>query len=564
MLTTNKTGISRFIENAVSQGMRHVVCSPGSRNAPLVIALDNHPDVETVVVTDERSAAFFALGMAQQLKAPVGVVCTSGSAMLNYYPAVAEAFYQCIPLVVLSADRPEEWVNHGDGQTIVQRSVYTNHIHSELDIQEFVSKEDFKAFDSVIVEAFSKATSGWKGPIHFNFPLTEPLYETVEEERPLVPPKIDIESSEVMHEAVDRLKESWNKSSKRMILCGQMDYNPAVLNALSDLCEDASVAVLVENTSNLIHPKFSHCIDRSLSAISAEEIQDYQPDLLITIGGAIVSKRIKKFLRDVEDCEHWKIGYDFPEMDTYRKLMYSVIAEPADFLRLIPKVNEKEHVSRFGWKWKQKDYLIQDKMPSYLMSAPYSDLTVFDIVLDSIPDNTHLHMANSSVVRYCQLFDPIKSIRYYANRGTSGIDGSSSTAVGASYVKQNDLHVLITGDLSFFYDSNAFWNNAVGKNLRVIVIHNGGGGIFRIIDGPNSVSQLEHYFETENKASVDGICKAFNMEYLAAANLEEVEAQVRELLTMDTSGRPAILEIFTPNTENNQVLKSFFSHFKSN
>jgi len=563
MLTTNKTGIARFIENAVTQGMRHVVCSPGSRNAPLIIALDNHPNIETVVITDERSAAFFALGMAQQLKAPVGVVCTSGSAMLNYYPAVAEAFYQCIPLVVLSADRPQEWVNHGDGQTIVQNNVYTNHIHSELNVQEFVSDHEFEVFDATIVEAFKKATNGWKGPIHFNFPLSEPLYGTEESGSLEVPAKVLETAAIVPEETLALLKEEWNKSSRRMILCGQMDHNPAVLNALSDLCEDASVAVLVENTSNLIHPKFNHCIDRSLSAIAPEEVSDYQPDLLITIGGAIISKRIKKFLRESDDCVHWKVGHDFPEMDTYRKLKHSVPVEPSDFLKMIPKLIEKEHVSQFGWKWKQKDFINQDKMSAFIKDAPYSDLTVFDIVLDSIPGNAYLHMANSSVVRYGQLFDPIRSIRYYANRGTSGIDGSSSTAVGASYVKQNDLHVLITGDLSFFYDSNAFWNNVVGENLRVIVINNGGGGIFRIIDGPNSVDQLERYFETENKASVKGICEAFQMEYLAAANLEGVESQVRELFTMDTSGRPAVLEISTPNEQNDVVLRNFFKHFKS-
>lgn len=563
MLTTNKTGISRFIENAVEQGMRHVVCSPGSRNAPLVIAIDNHPEMETVVVPDERSAGFIALGMAQQLSAPVGVVCTSGSAMLNYYPAVAEAYYQCIPLVVLSADRPEEWVNHGDGQTIVQRGVYTNHIHSELDVEEFVTPEDYAAFDNQIVEAFGKSTLGWKGPIHFNFALSEPLYDTVELERVSVPKKVDVINDEIIPECVDRLRETWSKSTKRMILCGQMEANPAVLNALADLAEDSSVIVLVENTSNLIHPKFIHCIDRTLSAISEEEIKDFQPDLLVTIGGAIISKRIKKFLREADNCVHWKVGHDFPEMDTYRKLQYSVISQSAKFLKIIPQVNERAHVSQFGWKWKQKDFVNQDSLPEYLQSAPYSDLTVFDVVLDSIPDNAHLHMANSSVVRYCQLFDPIKSIRYYANRGTSGIDGSSSTAVGASIIRKNDLHVLITGDLSFFYDSNAFWNNAVGENMRVIVINNGGGGIFRIIDGPGSTNQLKNYFETDNNALVEGICQAYQMEYLSAKNLETVESQTETLLTMDTKGRPAVLEIFTPNTENDTVLKNFFKHFKS-
>lgn len=562
MLTTTKTGISRFIENCVSQGMKHVVCSPGSRNAALLIAIDNHPEIETTVVPDERSAAFFAMGIAQQIKAPVGVVCTSGSAMLNYYPAVAEAFYQCIPLVVISADRPQEWINHGDGQTIVQSGVYANHIRAEVQIEELVEEADFKDFDTSIVHAFEKATGDWKGPIHFNCPITEPMYDTIELEKPDVPSKYLCEEVSLSENQLAELKKSWNQSSKRLILCGQMDPNPAVLNALIDLSEDASVAILVENTSNLIHPKFNHCIDRSLGAISPEEIDDFQPDFLITIGGAIISKRIKSFLRNAPIQAHWKIGAAFPEMDTYRKLTHAIAVSPTRFLTAIPSINNSTHVSRFGWKWKQKDFLVQETLPAFIDQAPYSDFSVFEVVLDCIPDGANLHMANSSVVRYGQLFDPVKTIRYFANRGTSGIDGSSSTAAGASFAAPNDFNVLITGDLSFFYDSNAFWNQHLTGNLKVVVINNGGGGIFRIIDGPSKVDQLERYFETEQNASVSGICQAYEMNYLQASNIEEVESGMIRLLTENESDRPTVFEIFTPNEINPQVLTDFFKHIK--
>ena len=157
--------------------MKYVVCFPGSRNALIVIAVDEHPEIETIVVHDERSAAFYALGMALQLKAPVGVVCTSGSAMLNYYPAVAEAYYQCIPLVIMSADRPEEWVNHGDGQMIVQKKVYSNHIQFQTSISQEL---DEATIHSRVRKAFYAALNNWRGPIHFNLPLVEPLYGTRE------------------------------------------------------------------------------------------------------------------------------------------------------------------------------------------------------------------------------------------------------------------------------------------------------------------------------------------------------------------------------------------------
>jgi len=563
MITTTKTGLARFIENCVAQGLTHVVCSPGSRNAPLIIALDNHPEIETTVVVDERSAAFFALGMAQQLNAPVGVVCTSGSAMLNYYPAVAEAYYQSVPLVVISADRPKEWVNHGDGQTIVQSGVYDNHIRAAVEIPEQIDEDQLDAFDAKIVQAFDAANREWKGPIHFNCPITEPMYDTVEVDAPKVPQKIERDPIGMTAEEQSELTKTWNASKKRLILCGQMEFNPSLVSLLADLCEDASVAVLVENTSNLVHPKFIHCIDRTLSGISDEELADFQPDILITLGGAVVSKRIKTFLRTSNIQSHWSVGAAFPEMDTYRKLTHQTNSTETAFLRSLLDIQTAAHPTNFGWKWKQLDFSIQEKVPAIMSGVAYSDLSVFEVVLDSIPDSAHLHMGNSSVVRYCQLFDPIKSIRYHSNRGTSGIDGSSSTAAGASVANQKDLHVLISGDLSFFYDSNAFWNNYLRENLKIIVINNGGGGIFKIINGPNSIPQLEQYFETSNKASVKGICEAYGLDYLKATTLVEVEEQMVKLLSPSESERPTLLEIFTENADNDSVLNAFFAQVKS-
>jgi 2-succinyl-5-enolpyruvyl-6-hydroxy-3-cyclohexene-1-carboxylate synthase len=562
MISTNKSGIVRLIQNCVANGMRHVVCSPGSRNAPIVIALDNHPEIETIVIHDERSAAFFAMGMAQQLKSPVGIVCTSGSAMLNYYPAVAEAYYQCIPLVVISADRPQEWVNHGDGQTIVQKGVYKNHIRYEAEINEFVSENEFELFDKIVHEAFLQGNGKWKGPIHFNCPLTEPLYETSDVD--LVSLKgAALEFSELNSSVIEELKSEWNDAQKKMILCGQMGKDPLLLKYLSELANDNSVVVLVENTSNLIHPKFNHCIDRSLSAIPEEELKDFEPDLLITIGGAVISKRIKQFLRGSDVAKHWKIGASFPEMDTYRKLTRSVKCNPSEVFEKLLSQDLIQHISTFGLKWKQLDYLNQDKLPNFIQQAPYSDLTVFEMLLDYLPDNSMLHMGNSSVVRYCQLFEPVASIQYFSNRGTSGIDGSSSTAAGVAFVRRNKMNVLITGDVSFFYDSNALWNNYLGGNFRIVVINNSGGGIFRIIDGPSKTGQLKKYFETDQQFDASKLAEAYGVEYLSASSLVELEAALPQFLVDEELERPKLLEVFTPNEINDSVLRNFFSHFSS-
>ncbi len=555
--TTSKSGIVAFVNECVKAGMHHVVCSPGSRNAPLVIAFDAHPEVETFVIHDERSAAFYAMGMAQALNAPVGVTCTSGSAMLNYYPAVAEAYYQCIPLVVISADRPEEWVDHGDGQTIVQKGVYQNHIRFETTINEDLKDET--ELKTSVQKAFSLGKGNWKGPIHFNVPLSEPLYQTVSVEYTPGPVEVKNEvQDQLSAEDLKMVQQLWSSDSKKLILCGQHIKDSALQLALIELANNPSVAILVENTSNLVHPKFVHCIDRTLQTINKTELVDFQPDVLITIGGAVVSKRIKKFLRNSDIKVHWKIGYDFPQMDTYRALTNTFQVKSTYFVQQLLEVNGSLTDCTFGSKWKQRDFIAQERLVDFIDTLPYSDLRAFETVLDYIPENASLHMGNSSVVRYCQLFDPISSIHYFSNRGTSGIDGCTSTACGVALMSPDKCNVLITGDVSFFYDSNALWSNHLPSNLRIIIINNGGGGIFKIIEGPASTEQLEKYFEAKHTFSAEYLCKTFGVEYTKAESVEAIENEMEQFFHFSVASRPKLLEIFTPSEVNHRVLQKFF------
>ena len=557
--TSDKEHITTFIHACIRNGMTHVVCSPGSRNASLVIAIDEHPALQTIVVHDERSAAFYALGMSQELKKPVGLVCTSGSAMLNYYPAVSEAYYQYIPIVVMSADRPTEWVNHGDGQTIVQEGVYHNHIRYETRISK---EQNDEQINEQVNLAFAAALNTWKGPIHFNLPLEEPLYgkREVEWER-----EAEVDRSvialDLVEEARGQLKKIWDSSPKKMILIGQHDKDLALKVGLLDLCNDSSIAVLVENTSNLTHQRWVHCIDRTLGAISDDELEKYQPDLLITIGGAVISKRIKQFLRNAPIKAHWKAGYEFLDMNTYRKLTHSFETNPAELVQMLLSMNLQRNQSNFGSLWKQLDFLNQEKLSAFFETIPYSDMAVFETVLDYIPENAYLHMANSSVVRYCQLYDPIPSLRYFSNRGTSGIDGSTSTACGVALCSPSTCNVLITGDVSFFYDTNAFWNKQLPSNLRVFLINNGGGGIFRIIPGPRESDQLENYFEAHHDRKAEFICKAHDVQYSSASTLNEIENQMADFF--QEGDRPKLMEIFTPRELNGKVLGEYFEFLRS-
>jgi len=560
MISSDKIVVQSLVETCLKNGMNHVVCSPGSRNSPIIIALDEHPQMTCYVIHDERSAAFVALGMSQQLNAPVGVVCTSGSALLNYYPAVAEAFYQRIPLVVISADRPEKWINQGDGQTIVQRNVYQNHIEAEIQLSEEMNKDEVA---TAVNDAFHKGNHHSKGPIHINIALEEPLYQTVElddAEIEMVTPRLH--QSALSSSEIERMKEGV-VLPKKLILIGQMPKNDLLQQRLLELANDPSYAILVENTSNLVSQKWIHCIDRTLERITDETAEEFAPDLLVTFGGAVVSKRIKAYFRKYKPKMHWKVGFDFPEMNTYEALTDVFQVNESSFLQKLSEISHNVLPTNFGAKWKQLDLMAQQRAKEFCIKTQYCDLTVFDLLLDTIPEKSHFQMANSSVVRYCQLFDPIQSIRYYGNRGTSGIDGSTSTAVGGALIKKDEFHVLITGDVSFFYDSNALWNNYKIPNLRIFLINNGGGGIFNIIKGPRTSKQNQRYFEAQHQFNARELCKGFNVEYYEATSLETIENQLEDFYTFQPNGGIKLMEINTVNCENHLILDAYFEHLKS-
>jgi len=563
---SEKIGVQQLVESFFKHGVKHIVFSPGSRNAPLVVSFANDDRFKCIVIPDERSAAFYALGMAEQSKSPTAVMCTSGSALLNYYPAVSEAFYRNIPLLVVSADRPNEWIDQGDGQTIRQENVFQNHICASTTLFENPSSKDQAWFNKrSIDEVMNSAKSAQGGPVHINFPFTEPLYGILEKENHSTSDSFT-ELMELKPQLSSLQKENlraiWNNASKKMILCGQMPKNGYLNEQLKNLANDKSVAVVVENTSNLQDRSFIHCIDRTITSFLDEDPELYQPDLLITIGGAIISKKIKSYLRKYKAVNHWKIGQEFQFMDTFQSLTTSVPMQANAFLDFLLEEGFTRNTSRYGEQWKQLDYLVQTKHSEYLETVPYSDLSVFNLILDAVPDQSDLHLSNSSVIRYAQLFDPIKSINYYCNRGTSGIDGLTSTAIGNAIVGENKLHTFITGDISFFYDSNAFWNHHVPSNFRVFLINNGGGGIFNIIPGPQSTPNGDEFFVAKHSFSAKSICEAFNVNYYSAKSIDEIDQQLDRFYEIQSNNRPAVIEIFTDGELSGKTLSDYFKATK--
>ncbi len=551
METTSFKHIAQLVEVLVQNNIKHVVISPGSRNAPLIIAFDAHPDIQTYVITDERSAAFFALGLIEELQEGVAIVCTSGSAPLNYSPAIAEAYYRQLPLLILTADRPIELIDQGDGQCIRQYDVYHNFIKQSCLLEESTSvKQTLFSLETLL--------SAPQGPVHINIPLPEPLYQTAEFEND-ENYKINLNSN-FQFTDVDKkeIETIWKSSPKKLFIVGQMTPNKRLQQLFSNLAQDSSIAVLVENTSNIqFFNKFCHNIDRVLTVIKEEEIEDFKPDLLISVGGAIISKKIKQFFRKNKPKHNWRVGEFLIDEDTYQSKTASYKLPTEIFLEFVSSI-EMDYSSNFGNKWKSKDFISQDKHEQFVETAPYSDLTVFDYILDTLPDNCSLQMANSSVVRYCQLFNPVQTITYFANRGVSGIDGSTSTALGMAVANPDKLVVLITGDLSFFYDSNALWNNYLPPNFRIIVINNNGGGIFNIIDGPKTTKQ-SNIFVAPHQGKIKELCQAFNVEHFLSNSIEDIENVLFNFYKNDSES-PKVLEIDTSSVESHLVLKDYFGY----
>ena len=553
---TDKKGIRLLVAICKAKGLKDIVISPGSRNAPLVIEFTRDTAFRCLVVPDERSAAFVALGMAQQSGLPTAVICTSGSAPLNYAPALAEAFYQRIPLVAITADRPAEWIGQSDGQAINQQDIFKNFVRRSVTLpQEPTDEADFWYLQRIVSETLDMAIGPVKGPVHLNVPLREPLYrqEFSEEQVLKLPSSLKIHSL-LNKEVLDKLADEWNKCNRKMIICGGLAPYNKVQDILFKFIDDPSLIILTESTSNLDLDGSIACIDRVLAAISKKEEKDFAPDLLITLGGPVVSKKIKAFIRRHKPIHHWHLDPDELHIDTYQCLTYHIPLEPEAFLNQLNE-NTAPLISTYRNMWLEKDHIAEVAHQDYLVDLQWSDMKVFENVLQYLPTGSDLQMGNSTPVRYIQLYKAFKKLNYFGNRGTSGIDGCVSTAVGAA-IASGKLTTLIVGDMAFFYDTNGLWHHHVPDNLRIILINNGGGGIFRIIEGPSSVPELEEYFETRHQLNAKNIAATFGLDYSSCSSFNELE-ELLPLLYVETA-KASILEIFTPYEENAEVLSSYF------
>ncbi|RTY91411.1 2-succinyl-5-enolpyruvyl-6-hydroxy-3-cyclohexene-1-carboxylic-acid synthase [Flavobacterium sp. RSP46] len=538
-----------IIEICLAKGITTIIISPGSRNAPLTIGFVNNPAFQCYSIADERSAAFFALGIAQQTKQPAVLVCTSGSALLNYYPAFAEAFYSQIPMIVISADRPQSKIDIGDGQTIRQENVFENHSLYNANLLENVSVANDLKINAAINAAITQ-----KGPVHINAPFEEPLYETVSE---LSIEVNSIASAKVTQtisiEDVSEFATIWNNSTKKMILVGVNAPNAINQKIIEAFAKDVSIVVLTETTSNVHHDTFINTIDTIITPFTNADFENFRPEILVTFGGMVVSKRIKAFLRKHKPKHHWHID-SLRAYDTFGALTKHFEADPNVFFdTFLPLTKATE--SNYFQQLDAVKVLRKLKSDIYLNKIPFSDFKVFEKVMQCLPTNSQLQISNSSAIRYAQLVAVDPSIEVYCNRGTSGIDGSTSTAIGAAVANEKQT-VFITGDIGFLYDSNALWNNYIPKNFKIILINNGGGGIFRILPGHKETPVFNTFFETSHCLTAEHLAKMYGFEYSIASDEASLAISLTALYAQNE--KPSILEIFTPTLKNDSILLQYF------
>ena len=503
---TDKKNILQLTALLRAHGIRRIVICPGSRNIPLAQTFANVPEFVCYPMTDERSAGFFALGLALHDGAPVAVCCTSGTALLNLHPAVAEAFYQQVPLVVISADRPAAWIGQMDGQTLPQPGVFGTLVKKSANLPEVQTEEDEWFCNRLINEALLETHHHGKGPVHINVPISEPFFLLPVNELPQARVITRYQGLNIYEKDYKPLIERLNKYQRRMAVVGQMNLIYLFDKKYTQLIYK-HFAWFTENISNQTVPGMPiRNIEPLLCSMNNDMQETMRPELLITYGGHIISKRLKKFLRKHPPIEHWHISADGEIADLYGSLSVVIEMDPFEFLEKTATLIDAP-TPDYSKKWEMKSKAIPKAQ------FAYSEMSAIGEVIRRLPSPCSLHLANSSTVRYAQLFDLPPEVEVLSNRGTNGIEGSLSTALGYATVSDK-LNFILIGDLSFFYDMNALWNTNYGCNIRILLLNNEGGEIFHALPGLTLHENARRFVTGTHHASGKAWAEDRGFEYL--------------------------------------------------
>ncbi|RYD83433.1 MAG: 2-succinyl-5-enolpyruvyl-6-hydroxy-3-cyclohexene-1-carboxylic-acid synthase [Sphingobacteriales bacterium] len=533
--------LAKAAQICVEQDITVAVLCPGSRSAPVALSFLRNKNIKSYILPDERSAAYTALGLAKALQKPVILVCTSGTAALNFAPAIAEAFFSEIPLLVLTADRPQEWLGQADNQAIYQQNLYGKHVKQSYTFPLDLEHADSQWFAlRQLNEAINFSTQKPAGPVHINIPLREPLYLTGTES--FLPKEIPYKVTKLAKTKafLDDSIYAELKKFKRIICIAGMNLPDENLQEIISENTAKYLVFIADITSNL-HDTKNSLLYAELVLDNEAFTDEFSPDLIISFGGPIVSKTIKQFLRK-SNAKHWHVGFSPAAADTFQKLDKILPIEPEAFFHEAIYAHNIVFDYEYFQSWQNAQNSVINKLKPVLENLPFSEVKAAYKILDKLPENSVLHSGNSLPIRYAAAFPSLpKNVQIFANRGTSGIDGSLSTAAGFSIFDSTKLNVLILGDLSFLYDSNGLWNNYLQSNLKIIVFNNHGGGIFRNLPGSAVQPELEEYFVVKQPLRMEGTAIQHNCRYIYC-NDEKCFAESLELFFGENE-RPAILEI---------------------
>ena len=553
---TDKKNILQLVALLEAHGVKKIVLCPGSRNIPLVHTLSTHPSFTCYPMTDERSAGFFAIGLSLNGGGPVAVCCTSGTALLNLHPAVAEAFYQNVPLVVISADRPGAWIGQMDGQTVPQPGVFGTLVKKSVNLPEIYTDEDEWYCNRLINEALLATHHHGKGPVHINVPVYEPLFRFTAEVLPEVRVITRYQGLNVYDRDYKELIERLNKYQKRMIIVGQMNLIYLFDKKYSKLLYK-HFAWLSEHIGNQTVPGLPiRNFDAALYTMNDEVQEKMMPELLITYGGHVVSKRLKKYLRQHPPKEHWHVSLDGEVVDLYGSLTTVIEMDPFEFLEKIAFLLENK-TPQYPLMW--ENYC--KALPQ--MEMAYSEMSAIGALIRTLPEQSALHLGNSSSIRYAQLYSVPPTVEVCCNRGTSGIEGTLSTAIG--YAAASDkLNFVVMGDLSFFYDMNALWNGNIGTNIRILLLNNGGGEIFHTLPGLEMSGTSHKFITAVHKTSAKGWAEERGFLYQCVEDENQLLEAMKLFAQPEPMNQPVLMEVFTNKNKDARILKDYYHQLKQN
>lgn len=562
METTDKATCREIAALLGAHGIENVVISPGSRNTPLIVAVCRQPGLRHTVVIDERSAAFIALGMAAQTRRPVAIVCTSGTAMLNYAPAIAEAYYREIPLIVITADRPQEWIDQDDSQTIRQFGAIDNIVKLSVNIPvETGDATQMWMVNRQVNDALIAVTDGRQGPVHINVQLDIPIGRTVETGPIAAPRKIEITTPSALLPTTEarRLGALLAPPRKVLVIAGFLPPDRRINRALDRLATIPNVAVMHEAQANIhAHGTIAN-IDTVLSQMSEQERHEMLPDTVITIGGSLVSRYIKGWLRAHDGLQHWHVGMRGQAVDCFMHLTRRIEIPAESFMPQLASAMQpfSKSDSEYGARWRAFAERAIKRHEEFVESCEWCDLKAVSSFIKAVPSRANLHAGNGTAVRYVQLCDYSHIHRIDSNRGVSGIDGCTSTAIGASLC-YGDLTVLLSGDMSAQYDLGAFACSHIPPTFRMAVLDNGGGSIFRFLRATSSLPEADECLVTDVRLPLENLADAFGFRFLRATNEDELAKACR--VFFGASDRPILMDIVTDGSLSATVLREYFNN----